>query len=124
MKKFYAHYAEKMYKEEIIVYAKNKSEAYELVDDYSSNIDCDFGTEDIKIFNWPPKEKFDKDNTLIIHRNKVVEPALKPILSFTGEILNNLWPHEKDSQLAVLEEKDIKKLRKEIVDLIKTKLKK
>jgi len=123
-KKFYAHYKKTRCKDEIIVYAKDKKEAEKLVDDYSSKIDWDYGNEEATIFNWPPKEKFDKDNTLIIRRNKITEPKFKSILTFSGELFKDLWPEERESELAPIQEDDFKRLRKRIVKVIREQIRK
>ena len=122
-KKFYAHYEETHYKDEIIVYAKDKKEAEMLVDDYSSKINWDYGNENVEVFDWPPKEKFDRDNTLIVRRNKIIEPKLKPMMTPSGELFDKLWPEQRDSDLIPIDEKDLKNLRKRIVKLIEEQIK-
>jgi hypothetical protein len=124
MKKFYGHYKNTRCKDEIIIYAENKQEAWELLDNYSSKIDDDYQMDDNEVFDWPPKEKFDRDNTLIIRKDKVIEPKLKPIRTFSGELLYNLWPPDKsDTGLAYLDERETKKLRKDLYNLIKERIK-
>lgn len=122
--KYYAQLEKIWLKDEIIVYAKNKAEARMLVEKHESEIDEDYGLDRVKIFDWPPKDKFDKDNVVIIRRDKIIQPVLKPLHTFTGELLHNVWLDERDTELAVLKEKDVKVLRKEIQKIIETKIKK
>jgi len=122
--KYYVHYSATRHKDEIIVYAVDKEEAEKLVLDYSVNIEDNYLEDNAEVFDWPPKEKFDRDNTLIIRRNKIIEPKLKPILTFSGELLHNLWPpEESDCGLAYLDEGDMKKLRRDLYNLIKERIK-
>ena len=124
MKKFYANYNNIRHKDEIIIYAEDRNEAQKLIDDYSPKIDDDYQEDNNEVFDWPPKEKFDRDNTLIIRKNKIIEPKLKPIRTFSGELLYNLWPpDESDCGLAYLDEKETKKLRKDLYNLIKERIK-
>ena len=92
------------------------------MDNYGSKIDWDFGSERVDIFDWPPKGKFDRDNTLIIRRNRVIEPKLKPMMTPSGDLFKNLWPGWRDSELIKIDDKDIKRLREMIIKVIERQI--
>ena len=83
-----------------------------------------------QVFNFDEEKQtryqliLDMDNTLIIRKNKIIEPKLKPTRTFSGELLYHLWPpDEDDCGLAFLSEKDFKKLRNDLYNLIKERIK-
>jgi hypothetical protein len=124
IKKYYAKYKETCYKDEIIIYAKNRKEAQELIDNHSSEIDYDYAEESNEVFDWPPKEKFDRDNTLIIRKNKIIQPKLKTVRTPRGELLDNIPLSEQvEYDLISLSKNEMKKLGKKISNLIKDEIK-
>ena len=124
MKKFYARYIQECYKDEIIVYARNKREAQLLAEKYMSEIDWDYASETIKVVKSSPREKFDKDDTYIIRKTGITKPKLKPVRDFIGDLLYNVWNPDRDIELAYLSEKDKKEIRKNIKKDIESRVKK
>ena len=126
MKKFYVEYIqkEKCFKDEIIIYAKDKKEAQMLGEKYILKIECDYFLEPTRMLKFSsPKEDFDEDDAYIIRKTGITEPKMQPIYTPIGDLLHNILDPDKDSELAYLNKKDIKEIRKNIKNIIKSKLK-